>query len=381
MTYKIGITCYPTVGGSGVVATELGKALAEKGHQVHFITSSVPFRLDGCKANIYYHEVEVNQYSVFRYPPYDIALASKMAEIAKRESLDILHVHYAIPHAISAFLAKEMVGDHLKVVTTLHGTDITVLGYDPSLSDMIRFGIERSDVVTAVSNDLVRQTGELLHTQKQIETIYNFVDHRTYFPRNTVALKEDYGINKEQKVLVHVSNFRKVKRVPDVVQAFHLIQQQVDSVLLLIGEGPELPVVTQLVRRLGLEDKVRFLGNQKRVAELLSMSDLKLLLSEKESFGLVILEAMACGVPAIGTNIGGIPEVIDDGKNGFICPLGDIEKIAAAAIEILTKDELQREFGENAVKKVNYEFHRDRVVGQYEEVYEKAINKIGETQC
>lgn len=373
MTYKIGITCYPTVGGSGVVATELGKALAEKGHQVHFITSSIPFRLDGCKANIFYHEVEVNQYSVFRYPPYDIALASKMAEIAKRESLDILHVHYAIPHAISAFLAKEMVGEHLKVVTTLHGTDITVLGYDPSLSDMIRFGIERSDLVTAVSNDLVRQTMELLDTSKPIETVYNFVDHRTYFPRDAEALKEDYGIKKGQKVLVHVSNFRKVKRVPDVVQAFYEIQKEVDAVLLLIGEGPELPIVQNLIRKLGIEQKIRFLGNQKRVADLLSMSDLKLLLSEKESFGLVLLEAMACGVPAIGTDIGGIPEVIDHGENGFICPLGDIEAIAKAAIEILTDVELQQKFSENAILKVNNDFHQEKVVSQYEAVYKKVL--------
>ncbi|MCD8510709.1 MAG: N-acetyl-alpha-D-glucosaminyl L-malate synthase BshA [Bacillus sp. (in: Bacteria)] len=381
MTYKIGITCYPTVGGSGVVATELGKALAEKGHQVHFITSSIPFRLDGCKANIYYHEVEINQYSVFRYPPYDIALASKMAEVAKRESLDILHVHYAIPHAISAFLAKEMVGEHLKVVTTLHGTDITVLGYDPSLSDMIRFGIERSDMVTAVSNDLVAQTMELLDITKPIETVYNFVDHRTYYPRDAESLKGDYGIHKDQKVLVHVSNFRKVKRVPDVVTAFYEIQKEVDAVLLLIGEGPELPVVNNLVRKLGLEGKVRFLGNQKRVADLLSMSDLKLLLSEKESFGLVLLEAMACGVPAIGTDIGGIPEVIDHGKNGFICPLGDIRAIAAMAIEVLTNDALQKELAKNAIVKVNNDFHQDKVVAQYEKVYEKVLSIIGGTRC
>ncbi|MFA9556175.1 N-acetyl-alpha-D-glucosaminyl L-malate synthase BshA [Evansella sp. AB-rgal1] len=375
MTYKIGITCYPTVGGSGVIATELGKALAEKGHQVHFITSSVPFRLDGCEANIYFHEVEVNQYSVFRYPPYDIALASKMAEVAKREKLDILHVHYAVPHAISAFLAKEMVGNHLKVVTTLHGTDITVLGYDPSLSDVIRFGIERSDEVTAVSNDLIRQTKELLHTEAKIETIYNFVDHRTYFPRNTELLKKEYGIKSHEKVISHVSNFRKVKRVPDVIKAFHQIQQEIDCKLILIGEGPDLPIVRELARKLGIDDKILYLGNQKRVADLLSMSDLALLLSEKESFGLVILEAMACGIPVIGTNIGGIPEVIDHGKNGFICELGDIDNIADHALKILTDPTMHKRLSEAALYTATVEFHQEKIVQQFEKVYERALHK------
>ncbi|MDG5787569.1 N-acetyl-alpha-D-glucosaminyl L-malate synthase BshA [Evansella sp. AB-P1] len=373
MTYKIGITCYPTVGGSGVVATELGKALAERGHEIHFITSSVPFRLEGGEANIFFHEVEVNQYSVFRYPPYDIALASKMADIAKREDLDILHVHYAIPHSISAFLAKEMVGDHLKVVTTLHGTDITVLGYDPSLSDVIRFGIERSDMVTAVSDDLARQTADLLQTKAQIETVYNFVDHRTYYPRNTSRLKREYGIKEGQKVIVHVSNFRNVKRVPDVVKAFHKIQQEVNAVLFLIGDGPDLPIVSNLAKQLGLCDKIFFLGNQKRIAELLSMSDLKLLLSEKESFGLVLLEAMACGVPVIGTNIGGIPEVISNGENGFICELGNTDQVAAYAVKILKNPILQKEMSEKAIQTAIRDFHQDKIVKQYEAVYKKTL--------
>ncbi|WP_096188656.1 N-acetyl-alpha-D-glucosaminyl L-malate synthase BshA [Evansella halocellulosilytica] len=376
MTLKIGITCYPTVGGSGVVATELGKALAEKGYEVHFITSSIPFRLESCTANIYFHEVEVNQYSVFRYPPYDLALASKMAEIAKREHLDILHVHYAIPHAISAFLAKEMVGDHLKVVTTLHGTDITVLGSDPSLTDMIRFGIERSDVVTAVSSDLIRQTEEMLHTTKRIQTIYNFVDHRIYHRKEINGLKEEHNIKPEQKVIVHVSNFRKVKRVPDVIKAFHKIQQKVDSVLLLIGEGPDLPVACNLAKELGIANQVKCLGNQKRVAELLSMSDLKLLLSEKESFGLVILEAMACGVPVIGTNVGGIPEVIEDGKSGFISPMGDIDHIADRAIQILQNPNLQKEMSMNAMNRASMDFHQEKIVQQYEDVYRYAIEGL-----
>ncbi|ADU30162.1 N-acetyl-alpha-D-glucosaminyl L-malate synthase BshA [Evansella cellulosilytica] len=378
MSYRIGITCYPTVGGSGVVATELGKALAENGHEVHFITSSVPYRLNECQANIFFHEVEVNQYSVFRYPPYDIALASKMAEIAKREKLDILHVHYAIPHAISAYLAKEMVGDHLKVVTTLHGTDITVLGYDPSLKDMIKFGIEKSDIVTAVSNDLVQQTSLLLQTSKPIETVYNFVDHRVYFPRDATYLKGQLNIEESQKIIVHVSNFRKVKRVPDVVDAFLKIQEEVDSVLLLIGDGPDLPVVREKVDALGISDRVRFLGNQKRVADLLSISDLKLLLSEKESFGLVILEAMACGVPAIGSKIGGIPEVIEHGKNGFISSLGNTQEVADFAIRVLTDEELHESMSTFALKRANSDFHKGKIVKQYEDIYAKAISLIGE---
>ncbi|MBU9714620.1 N-acetyl-alpha-D-glucosaminyl L-malate synthase BshA [Evansella tamaricis] len=378
MTYKIGITCYPTVGGSGVVATELGKALAEKGHQVHFITSSVPFRLETCHSNIFFHEVGVNQYSVFRYPPYDIALASKMAEIAKREELNLLHVHYAIPHAISAFLAKEMVGSHLKVVTTLHGTDITVLGYDPSLSDMIRFGIERSDQVTAVSNDLVRQTKELLDINKDIETVYNFIDPLEYSPRTGTDLKESMGIPPNQKVIVHISNFRKVKRVSDVVQTFYEIQKQVDSVLLMIGEGPEIPVIRELAKRLHIDGKIKFLGSQKGIADLLAICDLKLLLSEKESFGLVLLEAMACGVPVIGTDIGGIPEVIDHGENGYICPLGDIEQISRMSIKLLSDPDLHQRMAQKAINKVQHEFHQERIVKQYEEIYEKALCGIGD---
>jgi N-acetyl-alpha-D-glucosaminyl L-malate synthase BshA len=318
---KIGITCYPSVGGSGVVATELGKLLAERGHEIHFITSSLPFRLNKVYCNITFHEVEVNQYSVFKYPPYDLALASKMAEVAKREKLDLLHVHYAIPHAICAYLAKQMVDDDLKIVTTLHGTDITVLGYDQSLSDLIRFGIEASDKVTAVSDALVSQTNELIQPKKTIETIYNFIDDRVYRKKNATHLKREYGIGDDEKVIIHVSNFRKVKRVQDVIYSFHLIQRKINAKLLLVGDGPEMTFVSKLVRELGLTDKVLFLGKQDNLEELYSLSDLMLLLSEKESFGLVLLEAMACGVPCIGTDTGGIPEVITEGETGYICEI------------------------------------------------------------
>jgi N-acetyl-alpha-D-glucosaminyl L-malate synthase BshA len=366
---KIGITCYPSVGGSGVVATELGKLLAERGHEIHFITSSLPFRLNKVYCNITFHEVEVNQYSVFKYPPYDLALASKMAEVAKREKLDLLHVHYAIPHAICAFLAKQMVGEDLKIVTTLHGTDITVLGYDQSLSDLIRFGIETSDKVTAVSHSLVEQTIELLQPKKQIETVYNFIDDRIYFKKNTSHLKREYGIDEDEKVIIHVSNFRKVKRVQDVIYSFQLIQRKINAKLLLVGDGPEMSFVSRLVRELGLTDKVLFLGKQDNLEQLYSISDLMLLLSEKESFGLVLLEAMACGVPCIGTNIGGIPEVIHEGKTGFLSEVGDINTVSNHAIHILSNPDLHKKMSEHAIYIAKNDFHSEKIVSQYESIY------------
>ncbi|UAL45743.1 N-acetyl-alpha-D-glucosaminyl L-malate synthase BshA [Sutcliffiella horikoshii] len=377
MKLKIGITCYPTVGGSGVIATELGKLLAEKGHEIHFISSSMPFRLNKVYSNIYYHEVQVNQYSVFQYPPYDLALASKMAEVAKREKLDLLHVHYAIPHAVCAYLAKKMTDDKLKIVTTLHGTDITVLGYDPSLNDMIRFGIEGSDVVTAVSESLVQQTYDLLQPQKAIQTVYNFIDERVYSKKDTQDLKTQYGISDVEKVVIHVSNFRKVKRVQDVVKSFHLIEKQVPSKLLLVGDGPEISVVCNLVKELGLKDKVLFLGKQENLEDLYSISDLMLLLSEKESFGLVLLEAMACGVPSVGTKIGGIPEVIDDGVTGFLSDVGDVEDIAKNAVRILDNATLHKEFAENAISRVKEHFSSRRIVQQYEDMYKQLIKHEG----
>ncbi|WP_147804768.1 N-acetyl-alpha-D-glucosaminyl L-malate synthase BshA [Alkalicoccus halolimnae] len=373
MNMKIGITCYPTVGGSGVVATELGMALAEKGHEVHFITSSLPFRLDESETNIYFHEVAVNSYAVFQYPPYDLALASKMADVIKQEKLDILHVHYAIPHAVSAFLAKEMVNGQVKIVTTLHGTDITVLGYDPSLSNMIRFGIEKSDAVTAVSTDLIRQTEQLLKTRVPIDTVYNFIDERIYYPRNPVSLKQELGIGEQTKVLSHVSNFRKVKRVEDVVYTFQKVFAQIDAKLLLIGDGPELPVIRELVKDLGLDKQVYITGSQKRVADLLSISDIKLLMSSKESFGLVLLEAMACGVPVIGTNIGGIPEVIEHGQSGFICSLGDTDEAAAYALKILKDEKLQKKMAAAALQRAKTTFNKNDIVSQYELIYERTL--------
>lgn len=372
---KIGITCYPSVGGSGVVATELGKLLAEKGHEIHFITSSLPFRLNKVYCNITFHEVEVNQYSVFKYPPYDLALASKMAEVAKREDLDLLHVHYAIPHAICAYLAKQMIDKELKIVTTLHGTDITVLGYDHSLADMIRFSIESSDKVTAVSNALVNQTYDLLQPKKEIETVYNFIDDRVYYKQDSSYLKKEYGISEDEKVIIHVSNFRKVKRVHDVIYSFQKIQRKVKAKLLLVGDGPEMSFVNRLVRELGLTEQVLFLGKQDSLEELYSISDLILLLSEKESFGLVLLEAMACGVPCIGTNAGGIPEVINDGETGYICEIGDINAIAYKAINLLSDEELHKNFSQKSTALAKKMFHSDKIVTEYESIYYQLLTE------
>ncbi|MCP8968777.1 N-acetyl-alpha-D-glucosaminyl L-malate synthase BshA [Ectobacillus ponti] len=373
MKLKIGITCYPSVGGSGVVGTELGKLLAERGHEIHFITSSVPFRLNKFYPNIFFHEVQVNEYSVFQYPPYDLALASKIAEVAEREQLDLIHVHYAMPHAVCGYLAKQMTGGRLKVVTTLHGTDITILGYDASMKNLIRFSIEQSDVVTAVSHSLVEQTHELIQPDKDIRTVYNFIDERVYRKRDMNHLRREYEIAPEEKVLIHVSNFRKVKRVQDVIKAFALVQQQVPAKLLLVGDGPEQYAMTDLVKQLGLEEKVLFVGKQENVEDLLSMSDLLLLLSEKESFGLVLLEAMSCGIPCIGTDIGGIPEVIQDGENGYICALGDIEAVADRAAALLQDDVLYHEMCQKALQAASERFGSAHIVSQYEQIYRDVL--------
>ncbi|UFU01376.1 N-acetyl-alpha-D-glucosaminyl L-malate synthase BshA [Radiobacillus kanasensis] len=368
---RIGITCYPSVGGSGVIATELGKMLAAHGYQVHFITSSIPFRLNVANPNIFFHEVEVNHYPVFQYPPYDLALANKMAEVIDTEQLDILHVHYAMPHAICAILAKQMAKRDVKIVTTLHGTDITVLGIDKSLKKMIKHGIEQSDVVTAVSHSLVKQTKEMLDIEKEIQVVYNFVDESEYHVReDRDEWKKKYDILPDEKVLIHISNFRKVKRVEDIVYAFEKISAKIPSKLLLVGDGPDYSEIRQLVHMLGLSEKVLFLGRQNNVANILAMADLKLLLSEKESFGLVLLEAMACGVPCIGSNAGGIPEVIEDGINGFITEIGNIDQVVERAIQLLTDSTLHRTFSANGLNKVKEEFHSTTILKQYIRTYE-----------
>lgn len=372
---KIGITCYPTVGGSGVIATELGKMLAEKGHEVHFITSSTPFRLNKTYANIYNHQVDINTYSVFQYAPYDIALATKISEVIKNEDLDLLHVHYAIPHAVCAILGRDMAGSTIGIVTTLHGTDITVLGADSSLKEAIRYGIEKSDIVTAVSNSLKEQTYQLIEPKKEIETVYNFVDEREYFPQDASELKTQLGIKADEKVMIHVSNFRNVKRVQDVIETFSLTQKKIKCKLLLVGDGPEMGRIIQQVRELGIEESVLFLGKRDGLAEFYSLSDIKLLLSEKEAFGLVLLEAMACGVPVIGSNIGGMPEVIEPGINGYLVELGDTEQAANYAIHMLSDETHLTQLRQGALNTVADRFHSSKILEQYEELYERLMTK------
>jgi N-acetyl-alpha-D-glucosaminyl L-malate synthase BshA len=369
---RIGITCYPSLGGSGVVATELGKLLAERGHQVHFITHSMPFRLGTFQKNIFYHEVEVNDYYVFKYAPYDLSLASKLAQVAKMQKLDLLHVHYALPHAVCAYLAKQMVGDHLKVVTTLHGTDITILGQDESLSDLINLAINRSDAVTAVSRDLIGETERLLHIDKPIDLVYNFVDKRIYYPRECSSLRAEYAAP-EEKIIMHISNFRPVKRVADVLKIFQRIRQTIPGKLLLVGEGPELPKIHCKVKQLGLEQDVHFLGKQDDVAQVISLADLMLLPSEKESFGLVSLEAMACGVPTIGSLAGGLPELVTHGETGYLAPIGDTDAMAEYALTLLKDPQLYEQFSMACVERARTQFCNDYIASEYEKIYYRVL--------
>ncbi len=369
---KIGITCYPSLGGSGVVATELGKLLAEKGHEIHFITHSMPFRLGKFHRNIFYHEVEVSDYYVFRYPPYDLSLASKMNQVARLQKLDLLHVHYAVPHAICAILAKQMAGDDLKVVTTLHGTDITVLAQDESLKDIIRLGIRQSDAVTAVSRDLIRETRELLDILEPIDLTYNFVDKRIYYPRECRDLRREYA-EPDEKVLMHISNFRPVKRTADVVDIFAKVQATTKAKLVLVGEGPDLPRIQTKIQAMGLSHRVHFLGKQDDVAQVISIADLMLLPSEKESFGLVALEAMACGVPTIGSQAGGIPELVEHGRTGFLSPIGDTDDMAANALMLLTDEKLYADFREACLQRAHHVFCNELITAQYEAIYYRVL--------
>ncbi len=374
MTKKIGIVCYPTVGGSGVVATELGIQLAEKNYEIHFISTTLPFRLKKLYPNIYYHEVEVANYPVFKHPPYDLSLANKIAEVINREDLDIIHAHYAIPHAICAIFAKQMTKKDVKIVTTLHGTDITILGVDESLHEMVRYAIDESDGVTAVSNSLREQTIDVFQTNKPIEVIYNFIDPNDNKEKDhTIDLKQQFNIQSDEKVLIHISNFRKVKRVDDVVNVFKQVNEQIKSKLLLVGDGPEYKRIYKLVHQLQIEDDVIFLGRQNNIHDLLSISDLMLLLSDKESFGLVLLEAMISGVPCIGTNVGGIPEVIQHGEDGFICEVGQLDEITEKALLLLTDQQLWSRFSNQARHNATNKFHANKIVAEYEKLYEKLL--------
>jgi L-malate glycosyltransferase len=368
---NVGITCYPTVGGSGAVAAELGKQLARRGHRIHFISYRLPFRLGDFQQNICFHEVDVSSYPLFEYPPHDLALAVKMAEVARDHKLDLFHVHYAIPHAIAGFLAQQMLGPGApRMITTLHGTDITIVGQDRSFFEITRFGIERSDGVTAVSDFLTRMTIEQFQPNKPIETIPNFVDLQSY-----TAERPDRSAYAApgQKVLLHISNFRPVKRIMDVVRIFERVSREVDAVLLMVGEGPERSSAQALGRRLGLNGRIKFLGTHAQVEEIFGMADVFLLPSELESFGLSALEAMACGVPVVGSDAGGLPEVVKHTESGFLLPVGDVEGMAARTIEILKDDKRRMEMGRAGRCRAEALFNADRIVSQYERCYERVM--------
>jgi len=372
---KIGVICYPSLGGSGVVATELGIMLADRGHDLHYITSSKPFRFLDKHENIYFHEVTIEGYSVFKYPPYDIALANRIAQVIDSEQLDLLHVHYAMPHAVSAALGKDMAGSDIGVITTLHGTDVTILGHDPALRNTVRYGIDKSTIVTAVSKSLIRDTEELIKPNKGIELIYNFIDENLYTPVNPGSLKADLGI-KEEKVVIHISNFRDVKNIPDIIKSFKQITNSMDAKLLLVGEGPEKESMERLVDELGLHDKVIFTGKRNDMPELLAISDLMIHLSKQEAFGLVILEALACGVPSVATNIGGMPEVIDDGENGYLVPYGDVDAAVEKSLLLLQNDVLRKKFSENGILAAKQKFCSTGIVNQYENLYYKVVDSL-----
>jgi N-acetyl-alpha-D-glucosaminyl L-malate synthase BshA len=372
---KIGIVCYPTFGGSGVVATELGKALAQEGHKVHFITYSQPSRLDFLNENLFYHEVNIRSYPLFEYPPYELALASKMVSVVKNEKLDLLHVHYAIPHASAAYMAKQILksqGINIPVVTTLHGTDITLVGKDASYEPVVTFSINQSDGVTAVSEDLRKETYLHFKITNEIEVIPNFIDLAKFKKQKKDHFKRAICPNDEM-LIVHTSNFRKVKRIGDVIKVFHNIHKEIPAKLLMIGDGPERSPAEDQCRELGISHDVRFLGKLEAVEEVLSVADLFLMPSEKESFGLAALEAMACEVPVISSNTGGIPELNINGVTGFMSNIGDVEDMTKNALTILDKDNLPK-FKQNALKRAQ-EFDISRILPLYETYYQKVMEK------
>lgn len=356
---RIGITCYPTFGGSGVLASELGRELARK-HDVHFICYAQPFRLEG--SDIPFHKVSVLAYPLFKFPPYTLALASKMLEVVQEEDLELLHVHYAIPHSTSAYLAKNLLQNRIKVVTTLHGTDVQLVGLDPSYKSVTKFSIEQSDGVTAVSNFLKNLTVQEFSIEKDIRVIYNFVDCSRY-------RTEPH----EGNIITHVSNFRELKRIPDVIDIFCKISALVPAKLYLVGDGPEIPLAEELVRKCNLEDRTTFFGNIRAVEDILAKTDIFLLPSELESFGLAALEAMASSVPVIASNVGGLPEVIDHEENGFLCELRDTEKMAEYAVELLRDESLKKEIGRRAREKVEKFFSSEIVVPEYEKYYKEIL--------
>ena len=373
---KIGITCYPTYGGSGAVATELGIALAARGHEVHFITYQQPFRLPSFQPRIYFHEVDVGRYPLFEYPPYDLALAVRMHEVVRAHQLDLLHVHYAIPHATSAWIAREMLeqtGSGIRVITTLHGTDITIVGQDPSFHAITKFSIEKSDRLTAVSRYLREETIRAFGCAgRDVQVIHNFIDGNVYNrAKYPATLREQ--LDGDRKVLMHISNFRPVKRVRDVVRIFARVLESVPSVLVMVGDGPDRVVAENEARTLGVDKSVSFLGRIDTVAPLLAGADIFLLPSQNESFGLSALEALASGVPVIAASSGGIVEVIRNGETGVLCPVGDVEGMARAAVEILRDPNRWAAMSATAAEDARARFGLDEIVGQYEALYRDAL--------
>lgn len=365
---RIGMVCYPTYGGSGVIATELGKALATRGHLVHFVSYAMPMRLDGFQQNVFYHEVEMPRYPLFEFPLYTPALASKIVEVAEYEKLDLVHVHYAIPHAISAILARAILHGNLPVITTLHGTDITLVGLEPSFLSVMKYSIERSDGVTAVSRFLREKTTTNYGIEKDIAVIPNFVETEKYRRITCPEIRERFA-PKNEKILVHVSNFRQVKRVPDVVRIFAQVVQKLPARLILVGDGPDRSPCENLVRELNIQEHVRFLGKQSELVPILSAADLMLMPSQSESFGLSALEAMSCEVPVISSSVGGLPELQVHGQTGYIAEIGDIDRMARYAIELLMNDTRRAMFGQAARKRALENFEMQRIVDMYEGYY------------
>lgn len=370
---KIGITCYPGVGGSGIIATELGIQMAKRGHEVHFITSKVPFRLTIDHPNIYLHQTDVNSYSVFQYPPYDITISSKIAEVIEYYDLDVIHMHYAVPHAVCGILAKQMSNSDVKIITTLHGTDITVLGHDMTLTSAIKFGIESSDITTSVSNSLKEDTYRLIKPDKEITTVHNFIDESRFNMNDKdetkSRLKAQYNIGEQTKVIMHTSNFRAIKRIDDIIRAFSIAVSEVDSVLFLVGDGPEMNRMRQLVSDLGLTDKVIFAGQQSDVVRFYKMSDCFMLLSEQESFGLALLEAMNCGAVPVGSTAGGISEVIRHEETGYIADVGDYDTAAKYLIELLSDDEKYKVMQQKMLSEIESRFNSKNIINEYENLY------------
>ncbi len=374
---RLGITCYPTYGGSGAVATELGLALAERGHEVHFISYAAPFRLVGFRERIYFHEVEMDEYPLFEHPPYSLALAVAIHEVASQHELDLVHVHYAIPHATSAWIARQMMngGRGPKIVTTLHGTDITLIGQHPSFHSITRFSIRRSDGLTTVSEFLRHETEESFGVEpNRIRVIPNFIDTERYRPEREPCHRPALAPGGE-KILMHVSNFRAVKRIDDVVEVFARVRSHLAARLVMVGDGPERARAQQRAEELGVADDVVFLGKHTSVEELLHCADLFVLPSESESFGLAALEAMACGVPVVASRVGGLPEVVEDGVSGFLLPVGDVEAMAEAAVSILADGERARTMGLAARSTAVERFGAERIVPVYERFYEEVLRE------